>query len=159
MATSIRKLPQIGTRFIAAAALAVSLAVLPGLASATQKYGHEDRTAQRITDMHVKLKITPAQEELWAKVAQTMSENAKLMDSLTQARVEHAREMTAVDDLKSYGEITDAHAAGIKTLMPVFASLYESMSDSQKKEADVLFRHGDRKHHGHKHGEMGTPGK
>ena len=53
--------------------------------------------------------------------------------------------MTAVDDLKSYGEIADAHANGIKKLTPVFADLYASMSDAQKKEADTLFRHGDRK--------------
>jgi hypothetical protein len=54
--------------------------------------------------------------------------------------------MTAVDDLKSYGEIADAHANGIKKLTPVFADLYTSMSDVQKKEADTLFRHGDHKH-------------
>jgi hypothetical protein len=48
--------------------------------------------------------------------------------------------MTAVDDLKSYGEIADAHADGIKKLTPVFAALYASMSDAQKKEADAIFR-------------------
>jgi hypothetical protein len=68
------------------------------------------------------------------------------MDALTQARVDHAKDLSAVDDLKSYGEITDAHANGIKKLTPVFADLYASMSDVQKKEADNLFRNGDHKH-------------
>jgi hypothetical protein len=48
--------------------------------------------------------------------------------------------MTAVDDLKSYGEIANAHADGIKKFIPVFESLYASMSDAQKKSADTLFR-------------------
>jgi len=144
-----------GTRFIASAALAVSLALIPGLASAAKMYGHEERTTHRINDMHAKLMITPLQEALWSKVALTMSENAKIMDNLTQGRVDRAKAMTAVDDLKSYGEITEAHAAGIRNLTPVFASLYDSMSDAQKKEADTLFRRGGRGHHGGKHGDMG----
>ncbi len=57
----------------------------------------------------------------------------------------HAKGMTAVDDLKSYGEITEARADGVKKLIPVFSDLYASMSDAQKKEADNLFRHGERK--------------
>jgi hypothetical protein len=48
--------------------------------------------------------------------------------------------MTAVDDLKTYSAIAEAHANGIKTLIPVFEALYVSMSDTQKKEADILFR-------------------
>jgi hypothetical protein len=96
--------------------------------------------------MHAKLKITSAQEEQWTKVAQTMIDDAKIMDVLSQTRVDHAKDMTAVDDLKSYGEIADAHANGIKKLTPVFADLYDSMSDAQKKAADTLFRHGDHKH-------------
>jgi hypothetical protein len=90
--------------------------------------------------MHAKLKITPAQEDQWTKVAEVMRENAKSMDALTRSRHEHAKTMSAVDDLKSYGEITEAHADAIKRLTPVFAALYDGMSDAQKKEADRLFR-------------------
>ena len=115
------------------------------MALAVDKDAHEDRTEVRIKDMHAKLKITSLQEEQWAKVKQAMLDDAKTMDALTQARVNHAKDMTAVDDLKSYGEITDAHANGIKKLPPVFADLYANMSDVQKKEADYLFCHGDHK--------------
>jgi hypothetical protein len=87
-----------------------------------------------------------------------MRDNAKTMDTLTQARMARAADMTAVDDLKSYGEITDAHADGIKKLTPVFADLYASMSDPQKKVADTLFRHGDRKHGAHKRGQKKSQG-
>ncbi|MGD0960740.1 MAG: Spy/CpxP family protein refolding chaperone [Methylomonas sp.] len=127
-----------------AAVLILTLGLAPGMASAADKH-QEDRVEVRIKDMHDKLKITAAQAELWAKVEQTMRDDAKVMDALTQARAEHAKEMTAVDDLKSYGEITAAHADGIKKLTPVFAALYDSMSDAQKKDADALFRHGGHK--------------
>lgn len=137
------------TRLIAATALVATLVFAPGVVLATDKDAHEDRTELRIKDMHAKLKITSAQEEQWAKVAQAMLDDAKTMDALTQARVDHAKDMTAVDDLKSYGEITYAHADGIKKLIPIFDDLYAGMSDVQKKEADTLFRHGINKH-GHK---------
>jgi len=133
-------------RLIAAATLAVTMVLAPGVALATDNNDHEDRVELRIKDMHAKLKITPAQEEQWGKVAQAMLDDAKTMDTLTQARIDHAKDMTAVDDLKSYGEITDAHAAGIKKLTPLFTDLYAGMSDAQKKEADTLFRHGEHKH-------------
>ena len=101
-----------------------------------------DRTEARIVDMHTKLQITQDQKEQWDKVAQVMRDNAKEMDALLQARHEHADTMTAVDDLKSFGEVTDANAEGIKKLTPVFATLYGSMSDTQKKAADKFFRRG-----------------
>ena len=138
-----------GARLIAAAAMVTTLALAPGLALAADKDAHEDRAEQRIKSMHASLKITPAEEGQWSKVADAMRDNAKTMDALTQARVDQARNTSAVDDLKSYGEITEAHASGIRKLTPVFADLYASMSDEQKKAADTLFRHGDQKH-GHK---------
>jgi hypothetical protein len=141
-------------RIMSAAALVFSLGLVPGQLLAADKT-HEDRTELRIKNMHDKLKITTAQEELWSKVEQTMREDAKVMDALTQTRADHAKEMTAVDDLKSYGEIAAAHADAIKKLTPVFAALYDNMSEAQKKAADTLFRQGDHEH-GHKHGHKKT---
>ena len=141
-------------RLIAAATLLATLAFAPGVVLAAGKDAHEDRAELRIKDMHAKLKITAAQEAQWGKVAQAMRDDAKTMDALTKARADHAKDMTAVDDLKSYGEITDAHADGIKKLTPVFADLYASMTDAQKKEADALFRHG-----GHEHGHKMSKSK
>ena len=103
-----------------------------------------EQVEDRIKDMHAKLQITQAQEEQWGKVAQVMRDNAKQMDALTKTRAEKAN-MTAIDDLKSYGEITDAHADGLKKFSPTFKTLYDSMSDAQKKNADAIFRHGGRR--------------
>src|SRR5665811_758983 len=89
-------------RLIAAAALVTTLAFAPGVVLAADKDAHEDRVELRIKNMHTKLTITPAQEEQWSKVAKVMQDDAKTMDTLTQARADHAKDMTAVDDLKSY---------------------------------------------------------
>ena len=137
-------------RLVAMAALATSLVFTPIAVFAADRDVHEDRAEMRIKDMRNKLRITTSQEEQWGKVAQVMMENAKTMDTLTQARMDRSKTMTAVDDLNSYGDIAQAHADGIKKLAPVFADLYASMSDPQKREADTLFRHGDRMMHGKK---------
>lgn len=159
MKPSSKQFTLAGARLIATVALAATLAFGPGVVLAADKDAHEDRAELRIKDMHAKLKITPPQEEQWNKVAEVMRDNAKTMDELTQKRMEHAKDVSAVDDLKSYGEVADAHADGIKKLLPVFTALYASMSDAQKKEADTLFRHGDRMHGHHKHGHKKSDDK
>jgi transcriptional regulator NrdR family protein len=129
-------------RAATAAMLFAAIAVAPSMVFAADKDVHEERVELRIRNMHAKLKITAEQESQWGQVASVMRDDAKKMDVLTQARFEHAKDMTAIDDLKSYGEIATAHADGVNKLMPVFTTLYNTMSDSQKKEADTLFRHG-----------------
>ena len=148
----------VGLRLMTAAVFIISLGLAPGLVFAADKH-QEVRVEVRIKDMHDKLKITAAQEEQWAKVELAMREDASVMDALTQIRADHAKDMTAIDDLKSYGDITAAHADGIKKLTPLFAVLYDSMSDTQKKEADALFRHGEHEHGGHKHGQKKSDDK
>jgi hypothetical protein len=139
-------LAKTSVRAISSLALIATLIFAPSLALAVDKDVHEDRTELRIKYIHQKLKITPEQETLWSKVAQVMVDEAKTMDTLSQTRFEHAKSMTAVDDLKSYGEIADAHANGLKKLIPAFSELYVGLSDTQKKEADILFREGVSKH-------------
>jgi periplasmic protein CpxP/Spy len=106
------------------------------------KASKADQIEARITDLHARLKITSDQEDLWNKVTQVMRDNAKAMDTLNQARYEKLKSMTAVEDLKSYSEIVQAHADGLKNFVPVFEGLYATMSDDQKKDSDMLFRHG-----------------
>ena len=143
MKTNSRTFTPTGTRLLAAVVLVITLTFAPGMVIAADKDAHEDRAALRIKDMHNHLKILAPQEGQWAVVAKVMLDNAKVMDTLTQVRYDHAKTMTAVDDLNSYGEIAEAHAVGIKRLVPAFTALYAGMTDAQKKAADELFRHGD----------------
>lgn len=159
MKSSSHQITSISYRLMTAAVLTAILILAPGVAGAIDKDVHEERAELWIKDLHAKLKITAEQEEQWTKVKQVMLDEAKTMDSLTQTRIDHAKTMTAIDDLNSYGEIVEAHAAGIKKLSPVFATLYGSMSDTQKKAADAFFRHGDQENGHHKHGHKKSEGK
>jgi hypothetical protein len=94
----------------------------------------------RINNLHARLQITADQEALWQPVAQVMRDNASTMDSLRQSRMANANNMSAVDDLRSYGQVVDAHADGVKKLTSAFEALYNSMSDTQKHNADLIFR-------------------
>lgn len=113
---------------------------------AKAKLSQIDRTEARIADLHAKLKISDAQEKQWSNVAQVMRENAAEMESLAKARKEKGSTLNAVDDLKSYSTIADAHAAGLKKFIPAFEALYAELSADQKQAADKLFtkiaRHG-----------------
>ena len=142
--------PSPTARAVAAAVLLATIALTgarpahaasaaPGQGSAVQASA-VDRVEARIKELHTKLKITQAQEDLWHHVTQVMRDNAQTLDALTKARSDQAQTMSALDDLKSYGDVAEAHAAGIKRFTPVFETLYASMSDAQKKHADALFR-------------------
>jgi hypothetical protein len=93
----------------------------------------------RIKELHDQLKITPAQEHLWSAVTQVMQENEHTLETLHAVRTTRAKAMTAVDDVKSYAEIAAAHANGLQKFIPVFETLYQNMSDEQKRNADLLF--------------------
>ncbi len=95
---------------------------------------------QRITQLHAELKITPDQDSKWNSVAQAMRDNAANMEKLVAEKQQQAPSgMTAVDDLKTYQEFAQAHVDGLKNLTSAFSSLYDSMSDPQKKNADQVF--------------------
>jgi len=99
-----------------------------------------DRAEARIKELRAKLHITAAQEPKWNDLVQVMRDNAQQMSALIEQRDQNAKTATAVDDLKTYEQITEAHEDGLKKLLPAFQALYDSLSDAQKKAADSLFR-------------------
>lgn len=114
-------------------------------AKASKAHGNpSDRVEARIKTLHSELKITPAQDAQWNAVAQAMRQDAATMTDLIQQRQQNAATMTAVEDLTSYGKITQAHADGVKSIVGPFSTLYASFSDAQKKTADSVFSRGPR---------------
>ena len=99
-----------------------------------------DNVEQQIANLHAQLKVTPDQESRWNGVAQVMRDNAANMEKLVaEKRQKGPQNMTAIDDLMSYQEIAQAHVDGLKRLTSSFKSLYDSMPDAQKKNADKVF--------------------
>jgi periplasmic protein CpxP/Spy len=110
----------------------------------------EARVEQRISELHTKLKITPAQEEQWNKFADVMRDNGHTMGELYRQRMALGTDTTALDDMKQYAQITQAQADGTKRLVDAFEPLYASLSPEQKKLADASFHQSaKREHKGH----------
>ncbi len=126
--------PLTATRALAQAA------VTPTPAAATAAETKGETVEQRITDLHAALQITPTEETQWNGVAQAMRENAAAMDKLVAAnRTTPPQNMTALQDLKAYQQVAQAHVDGLKNLISAFSDLYGAMPDAQKKVADQVF--------------------
>ena len=63
--------------------------------------------------LHAQLKITSAESQQWDALAAVIRDNEKEMNGLLEQREQKAKSMTALDNLRSYEEITDAHAEGM----------------------------------------------
>lgn len=110
----------------------------PAAAAATSN--KPETVEQRIATLKTALKITPDQETKWNGVAQAMRDNASKMEKLVATkRAIPPEKTTAVDDLKTYQEFTEARLDGLKHLTSAFKSLYDSMTPEQKKNADLVF--------------------
>ncbi|VWB47589.1 hypothetical protein BLA14095_02038 [Burkholderia lata] len=142
---------KIGYAFSLAATVALGAAVFPQLSKAAgpapdrspphvMTVAAQKSVDGRINSLHQRLGITPGQESLWQPVAQVMRDNAKAMETLRKIRSDHASSMSAMDDLHSYGDVANVHADGVKKLTTAFQPLYDSMSDTQKRSADAIFR-------------------
>ena len=108
-----------------------------GSALANSDAKRDAAVEKHIKMLHTTLKITPAEETLWAAVAQTMRDNANNLDTAMDKRED--ANGSAIDDLNTYGDVVQSHADGIKKLSAVFSTLYASMSNDQKRIADEVF--------------------
>jgi hypothetical protein len=104
----------------------------------TKHHNDMDRVEQRIKTIHDKLKLTAGQESQWNEVAQVMRDNEADIHQLVIERHEN-EPANAIEDLQSYETIADAHADGLKKLIPVFTSFYNNLSDEQQTRADSMF--------------------
>ena len=91
-----------------------------------------------ISELHQKLQITAAQEPQFGAVANVMRDNARLEASVPQP----AANATAVDDLRVYIKYSELELAGLKKMLPPLEALYATLSPTQKKAADAIFRQG-----------------
>jgi hypothetical protein len=112
---------------------------------------HADGVEQRITELHAKLAISPAEQSQWDQFAQVMRDNATAMDATAKQRAQAMPTMTAAENMQSYATIAMEHAQDMQKMVPAFQALYSSMSDTQKRTADQVFR-ADAHHAAQKHG-------
>ena len=146
-------------RGLVAAAIALALP----LAAAAQGTGGTDPTArdeeqrfgvehkEHITALRSQLQITPAETASWDAFAAVMRQNASEISAKLAQRTAGFEKMSAVDDLKSYADVTALHAQESQRLIAPFEVLYGALSPEQKQRADQLF-HQSGPRHGPLHG-------
>lgn len=122
------------------AAPLATFAAEPNTASPSSSTAANTAVEQQITQLHAELKITPDQESKWNPVAQAMRDNAANLQKLMSDRQRQGTpNMSAVDDLETNQKFVQVHLDGLKSFTSAFKSLYDSMSDQQKKNADQVF--------------------
>lgn len=100
----------------------------------------ETSVEERISYLHSQLKITSAQEPQWKAFAGVMRTNGQNMERLFRQRRQAEPTQSALDNMKQYAQISQAHADDMKQLVDAFEPLYDSFSPEQKKLADTSFR-------------------
>ncbi len=121
----------------------------PTMTPAPMKDRRMTRLDQHIAEMHRRLHITAAEQQQWDAFAQVMRDNAAQMEQAFKARAGAGASMNAVDDLKTYAAIAQAHAEGMQRLVPAFQQLYSALTPAQQKDADVMFRNFERRNEHH----------
>lgn len=104
-----------------------------------------------ISQLRKKLRITEQQAPQWDAFAQVMRDNSAQFTQLAETRNAQQQSMNAVDDLRSFQAIAQAHADGLSRLQQAFQGVYDIMSPEQRKNADSVF-HDHKRHFGHKGG-------
>ena len=99
--------------------------------------------------MHQTLKITPEQQPAWDAFAQTMRDNTTATEQAYKARRASITTMSAPDNMKNFAQIEQARSDGVQKLAAPFQTLYDGMSDAQKKTADEMFRQYGEQHEAH----------
>ena len=113
-------------------------AVVPAQPGAA--HNQEGKIEQRIAELRAKLQITAAESAQWEQFAQVMRDNARSIDDAFDHRVQALPGMTAPENMQSYAAVAAEHAQEVQKLVPAFQALYETMSDSQRRRADQVFR-------------------
>ena len=70
--------------------------------------------------MHAKLHITPTEEAQWDQFAEVMRENARDMNKPATEHAHRIPSMDAVQDLKLYEQLAEAHVQRLQKLIPAF---------------------------------------
>jgi protein CpxP len=143
---------------LAAVALPVLVAPVAGAlaqssasdtASALPK-AQSEKVEQYIKNLHQELAITTAEEPQWGQFAQVIRDNAAQMEQALATRRTSVDGMSAADDMQSYAQLAQVHAANMQKLAGAFQTLYATFPDDQKKVADAVFKDRDakkKKHH------------
>ena len=100
----------------------------------------QEAAKQRLQGLQAELHITDAQMPQWSAFAQAVQDNAASTDARFRQRANATQSMNALDNMKSYAEISRAYADNTQALATAFEALYGVLTVQQKQTIDTLFR-------------------
>jgi protein CpxP len=151
----------------AATLLAAVVGVAPAPAEAQPASDQQPRIEQRterpspgrfiegrLAFLRTELKLTEAQQPLFEKLADEMRASAKAMEARHAVRHQkgkaRAKPVSAVEKMERRNAMMKQASAAGDRFLEAFKPFYASLSDEQKKTADLLFaRHGGGRQHHH----------
>ncbi len=114
----------------------------PSAQTAHMRWLHRDLTARmdgRIAYLKAALKITPAQETQFGKLAQAIRENAADFAKDFQVfRATRGQHLSAVDRIEAQIKMAQFRVSARERYLTAFKPLYASLSQEQKQIADRL---------------------
>jgi periplasmic protein CpxP/Spy len=121
-----------------ASAAAPSSAVHPCHPSIAQRMLPGQLVDGRIAFLKAELKITPAQEAQWQKVAAAMHQNAAALDRTIDKAREDRGQADAVRQMEIREQFARVRADNATRLVAAFKPLYASLSPGQQRMANAL---------------------
>jgi LTXXQ motif family protein len=109
-----------------------------GRGMCTMMMGHTDG---RLAYLKAELKITDAQEQLWASYAATVRDNAKSMlahcnDMMSQ---HNSSRLSLPERLDKHEQLMAMHIEALRAMNQALKPLYAALDDAQKQTIDQLF--------------------
>ncbi len=110
----------------------------PGATAPATPSQRDMRVQRQLRDLYTQLRITPAEQPQWDAFARTLQANADHMHQLWASRP--TGQVSALDDMRNYTRMAQAHAEDMQRLVAAFEPLYTSLSSEQKATADQVFQ-------------------
>jgi hypothetical protein len=92
----------------------------------------------RIAFLKAELAVTDAQGKVWDAYAEALKKNMQGMQGMRETMMAARQGKTPVARLDAHVTAMEGRLQALKDLKPALASLYDALSDDQKKKADEL---------------------
>jgi hypothetical protein len=95
-------------------------------------------TEGRIAFLKAELGVTDAQKSAWEAYAAALKKNLEGMQATRQTMMKVMQATSPVERVDARISMMESRLSTLKEIKPVLATLYNSLSDDQKKKADQV---------------------
>lgn len=108
------------------------------IGSCTMMGGMSSFADERILFLEKELRITSAQQPIWAAYAAALKAHLERMAGMQQSVMKILDAKNPVDRIRSYVAAMDIRLSSLKALEPALAELYGALDADQKERSDAI---------------------